>query len=126
SVRDIYTEKLVKQNELTEEETRQIFDDFNQLLEAAFEDAKKAPNLEVTESMLVKKETKQAELPKEVDTTYPLAELKDIGVKINTLPKDFDANPKLLTLLAKRATILDDNSLKTDWAFAEALAFGSL
>jgi len=126
SVRDIYTNKLVKKNELTKEETQQIFDEFDELLEAAFEDAKKAPNLDITADLIHRIETPQAKFPADVDTTYPLKDIKEIAVKINTVPKDFDANPKLLTQLAKRASVVEENEKRVDWGFAEALAFGSL
>ena len=126
TARDIYTKKLVKKNELTEAETQQIFDEFDQLLLDAFEDAKKAPNLAITEDLIDRTETPQAKLPSFPDTTYPVEELKDIAIKINTVPKDFDANPKLLQQLAKRASIVEKNIKKIDWGFGEALAFGSL
>lgn len=125
-VRDIYTEHLVKNGELTKEETQQIFDEFDQLLQEAFEDAKKAPKLEVTDNLIDRSETPQDKWKAYPDTTYPAEELKDIAVKLNTVPKDFDANPKLLKQLAKRAEIVDKNEKKIDWGFAELLAFGSL
>ncbi|MEQ9266014.1 MAG: multifunctional oxoglutarate decarboxylase/oxoglutarate dehydrogenase thiamine pyrophosphate-binding subunit/dihydrolipoyllysine-residue succinyltransferase subunit [Balneolaceae bacterium] len=126
TVRDLYTEYLVKNNELTSEETQEIFDDFDALLMAAFEDAKKSPSLEITEDFIDRTESDQKERPTFADTTYPVEELNDIAVKINTVPIDFDANPKLLRLLAKRAKTVESNEKKIDWGFAEALAFGSL
>src|SRR5699024_4038357 len=76
--------------------------------------------------MLERHESTQVEWPDAPDTTYPEEKLKDIAVKLNTVPKDFDANHKLLKQLAKRAEIVDENSKKIEWGFAEALAFGSL
>lgn len=126
TVRDIYTKHLVRRGELTEEETNEIFEEFDQLLQEAFEDAKNASPMEVTQEMINRTETPQEEWPEFPDTTYPEDEIKDIAVKLNTVPKDFDANPKLLKQLAKRAEIVDKNEKKIDWGFAEALAFGSL
>ncbi len=126
TVRDIYTDKLLGQSEFTEEEIQEIFDEFDDLLRDAFEDAKNASPLEVTDDMIDRHEMTQDEWPEFPDTTYPEDELKDIAVKLNTVPKDFDANPKLLKQLAKRAEIVDKNEKKIDWGFAEALAFGSL
>src|SRR5690625_2060182 len=68
-------------------------------------------------------QSQQADYP---DTTFPIDELKEIAVKINTVPKDFDANPKLLRQLARRAQIVEKNETAIDWGFAEGLAFGSL
>ncbi|WP_138430157.1 multifunctional oxoglutarate decarboxylase/oxoglutarate dehydrogenase thiamine pyrophosphate-binding subunit/dihydrolipoyllysine-residue succinyltransferase subunit [Fodinibius saliphilus] len=126
TVRDIYTERLLEKGEFTEDEMQEIFDEFDELLRDAFEDAKNASPLKVTEDMIDRHETEQEERPEYPDTTFPEEELKDIAVKLNTVPKDFDANPKLLKQLAKRAEIVDKNEKKIDWGFAEALAFGSL
>jgi 2-oxoglutarate dehydrogenase E1 component len=126
AVRDIYTKELVNKNELTEDEAQEIFDEFDDLLYQAFEDAKSASPLEVTDEMMERHEMTQDEWPELPDTTYPEEELKDIAVKLNTVPKDFDANPKLLKQLAKRAEIVEKNEDNIDWGFAEALAFGSL
>ncbi|HKK44676.1 MAG TPA: multifunctional oxoglutarate decarboxylase/oxoglutarate dehydrogenase thiamine pyrophosphate-binding subunit/dihydrolipoyllysine-residue succinyltransferase subunit [Balneolaceae bacterium] len=126
TVRDIYTKHLVNKGELTEEETQEIFDEFDELLYQAFEDAKNSSPLEVTEDMMNRHESKQEEWAEFPDTTYPEDELKDIAIKLNTVPKNFDANPKLLKQLAKRAETVDKNEKKIDWGFAEALAFGSL
>lgn len=126
SVRDIYTEELLRKGELSEEETEELFEEFDQLLQEAFEDAKNSSPLEVTEDMINRKETKQKDWPEFPDTTYPEDEIKDIALKLNTVPKDFDANPKLLKQLAKRAEIVEKNESKIDWGFAEALAIGSL
>lgn len=126
SVRDIYADKLQGEDEFTEEEMQELFDEFDDLLRDAFEDAKNSSPLEVTEDMIERHEKSQEEWDKYPDTTYPEDELKDIAVKLNTVPKDFDANPKLLKQLAKRAEIVESNRKKIDWGFAEALAFGSL
>lgn len=126
TVRDIYVKELLRKGEFTEEETQAIFDEFDELLQQAFEDAKSSPSLEVTDNMLKRSEEEQSERDEFPDTTYEIEELKDIAVKLNTVPKDFDANPKLLRQLAKRAEAAQNNDKKIDWGFAEALAFGSL
>lgn len=126
TVRDIYVKELLRKGEFTEEETQAIFDEFDELLQQAFEDAKSSPSLEVTEKMLKRSEEEQSERDDFPDTTYEIEELKDIAVKLNTVPKNFDANPKLLRQLAKRAEAARNNEKKIDWGFAEALAFGSL
>src|SRR5699024_3294917 len=108
-VRDIYARHLLKQANLTEEEVQELYDEFDELLYEAFEDAKSATPLEVTENMIQRHESTQDERPDFPDTTYPEEELNDIAVKLNTVPKEFDANPKLLRQLAKRAEIVDKN-----------------
>ncbi|TVR30946.1 MAG: multifunctional oxoglutarate decarboxylase/oxoglutarate dehydrogenase thiamine pyrophosphate-binding subunit/dihydrolipoyllysine-residue succinyltransferase subunit [Balneolaceae bacterium] len=125
-VRDIYVKELVRKGEFDKEETEAIFNEFDELLQQAFEDAKSSPAFEVTDKMLDRHEEPQKERDTFPDTTYPVDELKEIAVKLNTVPKDFDANPKLLRQLAKRAEAAEKNEKSIDWGFAEALAFGSL
>lgn len=125
-VRNIYLNELLRKGEFTEDETQPIFDDFDKLLQEAFEDAKSSPALEVTDELIKRSEKTQKEREEFPDTTYSIDDLKDIAVKLNTVPKDFDANPKLLKQLAKRAEAAQNNEKKIDWGFAEALAFGSL
>ncbi len=126
TVRDIYVKELLRKGEFSEEEMQEIFDEFDELLQQAFEDAKSGSALEVTDKMLDRSEEDQKERDSIPDTAYPAEELKDIAIKLNTVPKDFDANPKLLRQLAKRAELVEKNEKKLDWGFAEALAFGSL
>lgn len=125
-VRDIYMKELLRKGDFTEDEMQEIFDEFDELLQQAFEDAKSSPAFEVTDKMLDRSETGQKEWAEYPDTSFPADKLKDIAVKLNTVPGDFDANPKLLRQLAKRAEAAKKNEKKIDWGFAEALAFGSL
>ncbi|MDZ7714628.1 MAG: multifunctional oxoglutarate decarboxylase/oxoglutarate dehydrogenase thiamine pyrophosphate-binding subunit/dihydrolipoyllysine-residue succinyltransferase subunit [Balneolaceae bacterium] len=96
TVRDIYTKELLRKGELSEEETEEIFQEFDEILQQAFEEAKNSSPLEVTEDMMDRHEMTQDEWPDFPDTTYSRNKLKDIAIKLNTVPKDFDANPKLL------------------------------
>ncbi|MEX2463297.1 MAG: multifunctional oxoglutarate decarboxylase/oxoglutarate dehydrogenase thiamine pyrophosphate-binding subunit/dihydrolipoyllysine-residue succinyltransferase subunit, partial [Balneolaceae bacterium] len=126
TVRDIYLKELLRKGEFTEDETESIFEEFEVLLEEAFESAKSSPSLEVTDKMLDRSEESQNDRLDFPDTTYPVDDLKEIAIKLNTVPSDFDANPKLLKQLAKRVESAENNEKKIDWGFAEALAFGSL
>ena len=126
TVRDLYTEHLVKNGELTKEEAQSIFKEFENLLHNAFEDAKKAPNLNIKDALLQRVELPQKNWSKHPDSKSSIEDLTEIAVKINTVPKDFDANPKLLRQLAKRVEIVQKNESRIDWGFAEALAFGTL
>jgi 2-oxoglutarate dehydrogenase E1 component len=126
SVRELYVKELLRKGEFTKEETQALFDEFDELLQKAFEDAKNSPALKVTDNMLDRTEQAQSDRAEFPVTNYPLEDLTDIAVKLNTVPKSFDANPKLLRQLAKRAEAAEKNEAKIDWGFAEALAFGSL
>ena len=51
--------------------------------------------------------------------------LKDIGLKLTEIPKDFNLNTKLIKFNDKRIKAIKTGK-GIDWSFAEALAFGSL
>jgi 2-oxoglutarate dehydrogenase E1 component len=58
-------------------------------------------------------------------TGYELDKLRDIGLKISTIPDTFAAHKQLLKIFqARKKTIEDGQGI--DWGTAEALAFGSL
>lgn len=125
-VRDTYMNYLLKRGDFTQDEVQKIFDEFEDLLNQAFEDAKATPALEVTEKLLDRSESIQRNRAVFPDTRVSEEVLHDIAVKLNTVPKDFDANPKLLRQLAKRAELAASGEQKIDWGFAEGLAMGSL
>ena len=126
SVRDIYLKNLIRKNELTEEEADQIFKEFDDMLQEAFEEAKNAPDVQLTGDHIDRKQSKQRERQEAPDTRYSLDDLKDVAKHILTVPQDFDANPKLLRILAKRHEVVEKNKKKIEWGFAEALSLGSL
>ena len=51
--------------------------------------------------------------------------IKIIAHKIAVVPEGFNVNPKMVGQLARRAK-MGAGELPIDWAFAEAIAFGSL
>jgi 2-oxoglutarate dehydrogenase E1 component len=127
TTRALYAERLAKEGSVSEAEAKQIADDYNQELEAAFEGAKdykvnKADWLEGHWTGL----SAAAEQPEAVDdTAAPLAQLKEVGAAISSAPADFNANPKILRQLeAKKQAIETGEGI--DWATGEALAFGTL
>ena len=51
--------------------------------------------------------------------------IKNIAHKIAVVPEGFNVNPKMVGQLARRAK-MGEGALPADWAFAEAVAFGSI
>ncbi len=125
-IRNIYADTLIKSGEVEQEAIDKIYNEFGGQLNESFDEAKNAPPLEVSDEMINRQEKSQSARTKFPDTTCARDELIDIAIKLNTVPKDFDANPKLLRQLAKRAELVQQNEKKIDWGFAEALAFGCL
>jgi 2-oxoglutarate decarboxylase len=126
SVRETYSRELIRKGELSRVEVDQIFAEFDAILEDAFNEAKNVPIFEVKEEHIERKDTLQESRIQSVDTSVNFEKLVEVAVRLNTVPNDFDANPKLLRILAKRAEVVANNEQKIEWGFAEALAFGTL
>ena len=60
-----------------------------------------------------------------VETPVTAEVIKTIGDKIALVPEGFNINPKMVGQLARRAK-MGAGALPIDWAFAEAIAWGSL
>jgi multifunctional 2-oxoglutarate metabolism enzyme len=126
SVREIYTQELLRKKEFTQEEVDLLFKEFEDLLEEAFEEAKSLPTYELSKKLLEREEQTQKEWGDKTDTSFPVDRLKEIAYQLNRVASDFDANPKLLRILAKRSDIVKNDEKKIEWGYAEALAFGTL
>lgn len=126
TVREIYSRELIRKGELSQDDVDAIFEEFDAILEKAFDDAKSEPSFEVKEEHIERKDTPQEDRVTPVDTTVDMETLKHVATRLNTVPTDFDANPKLLRILAKRNEVVARNEPKIEWGFAEALAFGTL
>jgi 2-oxoglutarate dehydrogenase E1 component len=123
-VRTIYAKRLVKEGVLDAAAVDQLIAERISRYEDAQARAKK-----------VAAEQKSAELPDTtvaeidgsdlIETATEAKEIKLISQRISTLPEGFHLNPKMVSQLARRAK-MGDGQLPIDWAFAEAMAFGSL
>ncbi len=60
-----------------------------------------------------------------VETAVDADVIKNITRQISVVPEGFNLNPKMVSQLARRAK-MGEGALPMDWAFAEAIAFGSL
>jgi 2-oxoglutarate dehydrogenase E1 component len=126
--RDIYSEKLNNLGIMTLEESKKRIKEFDELLENKYKDS------ELIDKVKVKKflanEFKTFEVPhkynfeSEVNTGVPVKVLKEIGIKINTLPDDLEFFKKVDRIVSDRRMMMNEGRL--DWAMAELLAYGSL
>jgi len=124
-VRTIYAQRLVKEglldeaavNELIAERIRRYEDAQARAKQVAAEQKAAGPTPEP-----VLQEIDGSEL---IQTPVSAEVINQITRQISVVPEGFHLNPKMVSQLARRAKMGDD-SLPMDWAFAEAIAFGSL
>ncbi|MER3523255.1 MAG: multifunctional oxoglutarate decarboxylase/oxoglutarate dehydrogenase thiamine pyrophosphate-binding subunit/dihydrolipoyllysine-residue succinyltransferase subunit [Ignavibacteria bacterium] len=125
SVRHLYAERLVREGVVTQEELEAMNAKARQRYERAFEAAQKREMHFKPDVPLAVRKEELAQVQPVPQTAVPLALLHEVTRALTTLPEGFTLNPKLQRILDERALLLEGDT-KIDWAFAEALAFGTL
>ena len=123
TVRKLYLELLLRRGELSPEEAESILDDFKSILDHAFEETKelaeKHKDLEPVPTPA------HIEAEDTVTTTASRDALATVMEAVVGLPEDFAVHKKLARLVVdRRRKQFEEGTI--DWAFAEALAFGTL
>ena len=122
-VRTVYSRKLIKEGVIDEAELNSMIEERIRRYEDALARAKQAvAQKEPTSLSTPLTELDGSEI---VETGVAAATISDIAQKIAVIPHDFNINPKMVGQLARRAK-MGEGTLPIDWAFAEAVAFGSL
>jgi 2-oxoglutarate dehydrogenase E1 component len=122
----LYSQKLVADGVLTQEEVDEVSSSVKTLLKEKFELAKQSSSSikdwEDNEWTGYKTPLQIASLK---STSVKAEFLQDIGKKITTLPDTFEPHPTLRRIIRERQTNYESGE-NIDWGSAEALAFGSL
>jgi 2-oxoglutarate dehydrogenase E1 component len=122
-VRTIYAKRLIKEGVIDEAELSRLIQERVQRYEDALARAKEA----VAQRPAPKLSAAIGEIDgsEVVDTGIAANLIQLIAHKIAVVPEGFHVNPKMVGQLAKRAK-MGEGAAPIDWAFAEAIAFGSL
>jgi 2-oxoglutarate dehydrogenase E1 component len=125
---EIYAKKLVAQSILSAEEVEAARQAWRDHLETEFEVGQgyrpnKADWLDGAWSGLTTPQT--ADERRTGDTAVKLDLLKEIGSRLSRVPKDFKVHRTIRRFLDSRLRTIETGE-GIDWAFGEALAFGSL
>jgi 2-oxoglutarate dehydrogenase E1 component len=123
-VRAIYARRLIREKVIDEAGVTRMVEERVQDFEAALARAKeivanKPPLKEL--SPPVAEEDGSAV----IETGVEREAISEITRKISIVPEGFNINPKMVGQLARRAR-MGEGEIPMDWAFAEAMAFGSL
>ena len=124
SLRKLYTEMLLRRGDMSPEEAEAMLDDFREMLQEAFESTKDLRKKDAA-AILERFQNRSYETPPEVDTRPRPEDINKVLAALLHFPDGFAVHPKLLSQFRRR-----DQRMRTegriDWAFAEALAFGTL
>ncbi|HUY48937.1 MAG TPA: multifunctional oxoglutarate decarboxylase/oxoglutarate dehydrogenase thiamine pyrophosphate-binding subunit/dihydrolipoyllysine-residue succinyltransferase subunit [Streptosporangiaceae bacterium] len=126
STRKLYTESLIGRGDITMEEAEQALRDYQQHLERAFTETREAAKRPMDPGAVVRPATAA---PEPIDHRSTRTSVSEEAIKriVDTqlnLPEGFTPHPRLQPLLARRATMVEQNAI--DWATGELLAFGSV
>lgn len=119
SARTLYTEALVGRGDITEEEAKEVAQDYQAQIEAVFA---AVHNLSPEADLAFA--APEAPQPHEIATSISETTARAIAQTQITIPEGFNVHPKLLPQLNKRVEMLNDGTI--DWSMGETLAFGSL
>jgi 2-oxoglutarate dehydrogenase E1 component len=119
STRTLYTEALVGRGDITEDEAKEVAQDYQAQIEAVF-----AAVHNLTPETDLSFAAPEAPQPHEIATSIDEATAFAIAQTQITIPEGFNVHPKLLPQLNKRVEMLKDGTI--DWSMGETLAFGSI
>jgi len=123
-VRTLYAKRLVREGVIDEAGVNQLIEERIRRYEDALARAKEiAATQKIADAHLPA--VTELDGSEVIDTAVKLDLIKHIARMISVVPEGFNLNPKMVSQLARRAK-MGEGALPMDWAFAEAMAFGSL
>lgn len=126
SVLSIYSKQLIEDGVLKEDEFDEMKNEFNHKLDEVYKRVEKRAEKFKAENPLAVSKDRVAFQKRRIQTSIDEETLDQIIDKITTLPEHFNGHPKLMKFLEKRRELIEKDGATADWAFAEAIAFGSL
>ncbi len=125
SPRKLYTEMLLRRGDIEPDEAEQMLDDYRGRLQEAFDRTKDLEEKDADEALEKRTERKDDTRLPSVDTRADREHLEQVVEVLTNFPDDFNVHRKLKRQFDKRDDLFYEQE-RIDWAFAEALAFGSL
>jgi 2-oxoglutarate dehydrogenase E1 component len=123
-VRAVYAKRLIKEGVIDESGVTQLIEERVRRYEDTLARAKKVA-AEAKSSATPEPEVDEIDGSSVIETAVTSDSVKQIAHQVSVVPEGFHLNPKMVSQLARRAK-MGDGALPLDWAFAEAIAFGSL
>jgi len=125
SVISLYSETLVREGVVTKAEVEALHSGMRDRLDAAYQESLQGVHHFEPDIPLAVTEEELREFQPAGGTGVAFDELLDVARGLTSLPEGFRLHPKLKTFFAKRVELLGGDC-EIDWAYAEALAFGTL
>ncbi|WP_240375504.1 2-oxoglutarate dehydrogenase E1 component [Bacillus piscicola] len=123
TVRESYSQSLMKEGLLTEEEVNELQKEVNNKLREQYDKVSEYAKTNTVAKIVIPDEVEKR-LPV-IETGYDASQLKQINEELLTWPEGFSVFPKLQKILERRKGSFEENG-KIDWPHAETLAFASI
>ncbi|HEX8619156.1 MAG TPA: multifunctional oxoglutarate decarboxylase/oxoglutarate dehydrogenase thiamine pyrophosphate-binding subunit/dihydrolipoyllysine-residue succinyltransferase subunit, partial [Thermoanaerobaculia bacterium] len=126
SVRKIYTEQLLRKNDISPTEAEEWLNHYQGKLQEAFDRTRDQEEPQSgRDPLYTDEEVTGFQNEPSPDTAISQDVLNAVAEAMTTTPEGFTPHPKLKPVLAKRKSMMAGNDAM-DWAVGEQLAFGSL
>ena len=123
-VRTLYAKRIIREGVIDEAGVNQLIEERIRRYEDALARAKEIAAKQKAAETVVH-QTIELDGSQVIETAVAAEVVKNIAHQISVVPEGFHLNPKMVSQLARRAK-MGEGTLPVDWAFAEAIAFGSL
>jgi len=122
----LYSDKLMKEGSVTEEQVKTLWDKYYTNLDNAYnETVNEKFEISKWRSTVFHSLIDYTQMGKLSYTGLDMGVLKKIGERITHIPKNFNVNPTIKKIYDQRRTNIETEGV-VDFATAESLAFGSL
>lgn len=125
TVASIYAETLQAENIITKDLVDQNKEEFKKFLQEEYEAAKSYEPMPQWMQGRWSTQVTKVDLQTPVETGVSKKKLVELGMKLTTMPNDFNLNSKLKKLFDIRKNSLQQDG-EIDWATAEQLAFATI
>jgi len=123
-VRAVYAKRLIKEAVFDDAGVNQLIEERIRRYDDALARAKKVAAA-AKASFTPEPDVVEIDGSEVIETPVTADVVREITQQISVVPEGFHLNPKMVSQLARRAK-MGQGTLPMDWAFAEAIAFGSL
>ncbi len=125
SVVTLYSDRLVRDRVMAQDEVEALHAEWHRSLDAAYQASLEGDQRFKPDIPLAVSEEELSEFQPTGGTSVGLDVLRDVAQGLTTIPESFRLHPKLKAFMERRRELVKGDA-EIDWAFAEALAFGTL
>jgi len=125
TTRQIYADDLVRRGIIASDLPQQMMDTYREQLDRGDQVADVTTEPRTNEYAANWNSFTHVAEPCSVDTTVPVARIRQLSEQLTTLPEGFELHPRVEKIVEDRK-LMASGKLDMDWGFAETMAYASL